>query len=115
MFVAYQPKGEAEASAKLEVIDVHQSRSYSLGEVGDTGESNFDVNPAGREIVFNGPDGIAVMTVDLNHLSDLRLSQRTRILVEGVAAGWGVFWINRQTVGYFDTSAGHLEKIRVTE
>lgn len=120
VFVAYQPEGWAEASARTEVIDVQQPKSFSLGEIGDTGESNFDVNPDTKEIIFNGPEGIELMTVDLQNLSKPKLSRHIRLIKKidpekDESVGWGVFWIDSRTIGYLNLTSKQLIKINIKE
>ena len=96
IFIASQPEHESEASADLEVYDIRREISQGLTFIGGSGESNFDINPITKEIVFNDGDGIKILTIDTTDIS-----YKIELIMERVD-GYGVFWINHDSVGFMD-------------
>ena len=92
VFVAYQREGYAAAIADLEIIDLRQSRTTKLKNVGAGGESNFDVNPSTGEVVFTTDDAVKLLRVD---------AKTNAYRIEDVKNEfcWGVFWIDSKTIG----------------
>lgn len=105
VFVAYQPKEEAEAFAKLELINIDSMNATKLTTIGGAGESYFDVNPETHEVVFNDSEGIKILSISNN-------SFRIRI-VNSDAKSWGAFWVNSNTIGYLHYEKGNEKFVKV--
>ena len=108
VFTAFQHGGSAEAIADFEIVDLRKGRTTKLDGMGGVGESNFDVNTATGEIVFNDGDDLKLLK-----LNEKKNAYRIQEIKKG-AACWAVFWIDSKTVGCKDTQNDILVKYSVT-
>ena len=96
IFIAAQPEDVGEATADLYLYNAATDNKTYLTFIGLAGESNFDVNPLTKKIIFNDSYGIKIMTIDTAALT----WNIENILDE--TDGFGVFWINSDSIGFED-------------
>ncbi|WP_243373681.1 hypothetical protein [Geotalea sp. SG265] len=110
IFVAYQPDGEAEASAVIEVFNLRTGKKKKITEIGAAGESHFAAHPRLRKIVFNDTDGIEVLTIE----NFLRYKITT---VSRDRNAFAPYWIDDNTIGYISFSkkgGSTFKKVSIT-
>ncbi len=96
VFLAYQPDGEAEAFAVVEILNLRRGTKKKITEIGGAGESHFAVHPRLRKVVFNDSDGVQLLSIEKNGKFKI-----TTVIRDPNA--FAPFWIDDNTVGYLSS------------
>jgi hypothetical protein len=92
VFISYQPQDEAEATAKMEVININTLKVVKLETIGGVGESHFAVNANRGEVIYNNENGISLIRINTK-------TNLYRIYDVNPDYCWAVFWVDDNTAG----------------